>query len=97
MGGRTTLQAAREIPVVESFVDREDFYRETCCAIEKAVQGCKGSRAARLAERKAIFAALERFNLINTTRGGMDAAKLNADKSRWTQHGCQAWIPSTVS
>ena len=79
---RTALQAAREMPVAERLVDREDFYRETCCAIEKAVQGCNGSRAARLAERKAIFAVLERFNLITTTRGGKDAAKLNTDKSR---------------
>ena len=42
----------------------EDFYRERCCAIEKAVQGC--NRAARLVERKAILAVLERFNLITT-------------------------------
>lgn len=45
LGGRTALQAVREMPVAERLVDREDFYRETCCAIEKAVQGCKGSRA----------------------------------------------------
>ena len=36
----------------------------------------------RLAERKASLAMLERFNRITTTRGGKDAAKLNADKGR---------------
>ena len=82
LGNRTALQAAREMPVAARLVDREDFYRETCCAIEKAVQGCKGSRAARLAERKSTIATLERFHLITTTRGGEDAAKLNTDKSR---------------
>lgn len=44
------------------------------------MQGCKGPRAAQLAERKAIFAVLERFNRITTTRGGKGAAKLNATR-----------------
>ena len=82
LGGRTALQAARVMPIAERLVNRQELYRETCAAIECAVQGCTGSRAARLAERKATFTVLEHFNLMTTSRGGKDAAKLNADKTR---------------
>ena len=82
LGDRTALQAARVMPIAERLVDRQELYRKTCAAIESAVQGCTGSRAARLAERKAIFTVLEHFNLMTTTRGGKDAANLNTDKTR---------------
>jgi hypothetical protein len=82
LGGRTSLQAAREMPVAERLVDREGFYRETRRAFAKVVQGCDSLSATRLAELKATFVVLERFNLLTTSRGGKDAAQLNTDKSQ---------------
>ena len=82
LGGKTAAAAARASPVAERLVDRAHFYAETCSAMEKAVQGCPTRRAARLAEREAIYGQLERHELIMRHRGSKDGAKLNAAKSR---------------
>ena len=55
---------------------------DSTAPVYPAAVGWPCASFSRLAEPKAIFAVLERFNLITTTRGGKDAAKLNTDKSR---------------
>ena len=48
LGGRTAQQVAREMQITERRVDLQDFFEETCAAIECAVQGCTGSATAPL-------------------------------------------------
>ncbi len=52
-------------------VDREIFYRAVCAAVTQAVNGRDPGRARRRAERAAIFATLEQFDLIIRYRGGV--------------------------
>ena len=82
LGGQTAREAAQALPVAEQGLERGRFYKETCSAIGKAMQGCPTHRAARLAEREAIYGQLERHGLIMRHRGKKDGAKLNAAKSR---------------
>ena len=74
LNGRTAAEAAAELPIAETLVDRQKFFTETRAAIGTAVQDCNGARAARLAERKAILQTMARYSLITITRGGKDVA-----------------------
>lgn len=49
---------------------RDRFYRECRQNMAKAVQEAQTKRAARFAEREAIFSTLEKFGLIKRSRGG---------------------------
>lgn len=49
---------------------REAFYDAVCRAQKEAVQGLKGARARRLAERRVIFNTLVSFGLAGINRGG---------------------------
>ncbi len=49
---------------------RDHFYKQCRQSMAKAVQGVQGKRAARFAEREAIFSTLEKFGLIKRSRGG---------------------------
>lgn len=54
-----------------ALVDRETFYRAACAAMAAAVPQQAKGRARRRAERAAIFATLEQFDLIIRYRGGV--------------------------
>lgn len=49
---------------------RERFYKEARRRMQEAVLGAETWRAARLAEREAVYAALESFGLVRRERGG---------------------------
>lgn len=74
--GTNALRDRNLVPAYNA-VDRESFYRSTCAAIERAMDGQEGRRARRRARREAIYASLERFGLVTRTRGdgGADAVK----------------------
>lgn len=55
-------------------VGRRAFKEAACSAIKGAVQGCKDDRKRRAAERWGIFESMERFGLIEPTRGGSKLA-----------------------
>lgn len=67
---KSAEQACVALPWWYSRVSREEFHSTACAAIERAVQNAKGERARRAAEREAIFAVLEQFQLIKRWRGG---------------------------
>jgi transposase InsO family protein len=60
---------AQTMPSWYDRIDRETFYEEVQISIKSAVQGLKGNRA-RKAERDAIYDVLEKYGLIERTRGG---------------------------
>lgn len=69
LGWKSAQQACADLPWWYSRVSREEFHSTACAAIERAVQNAKGKRARRAAEREAIFAVLEQFQLIKRWRG----------------------------
>ena len=79
LGYRTAAQADAELPRAPDAVDRARFYAEACCALRRAVLGCKGARARRRAERNSIYATLENFDLITRTRGGAPLAPIETE------------------
>jgi len=66
-------------PVRYNDEQRARFYEAVCQRIEAAVQGARNPRAERLAERAAIFAALEEEELIVRTRGGAPLVARDAE------------------
>jgi transposase InsO family protein len=64
--------AATSTPLTVLYTEeqRERFYNAVCRRVEAAVQCAPDRRAARMAEREAIHAALEERGLIKRTRGG---------------------------
>ncbi len=70
-GWKTSDELARELHAGYDVVDRDCFYQAACNAQREAVQGLKGARAVRLAERMAIMQTLVRFGLAELTRGGV--------------------------
>lgn len=70
LGWLTPRQAGEILPRWYTRVCRGSFYQSTCQAVEIALAGIKGARARRRAEREAILANMERFELIKRTRGG---------------------------
>jgi transposase InsO family protein len=59
--------------------DRARFHETVRRRVERAVQCAPDARAARLAEREAIFAVLEERRLIRRTRGGARLARRKAE------------------
>jgi hypothetical protein len=76
---RTARQAYAELPSAERLVDRARFAAAARCAIQEAVQDCRTARQRRLAERQAILATLERFQLITRNRGRAPCRTANAE------------------
>lgn len=70
LGWLTPRQAGEILPHWYTRVCRGSFYQSTCQAVEIALAGIQGARARRRAEREAILANMERFELIKRTRGG---------------------------
>jgi len=60
---------AQHMPSWYNLVDRNTFYEEVNIAVKSAVDGEEGDRA-RKAERDAIHGVLEKYGLIEWTRGG---------------------------
>lgn len=69
LGWKSADQACADFPWWYSRVSREEFYSTVCAARQRAVQGAKGKRAQRAAEREATLAVLEQFQLIKRWRG----------------------------
>jgi hypothetical protein len=70
-GERTAREVYAALPAAETLVDRAELFDAAHCAIAEAVEGCRTARERRLAERKALLATLERYELITQTRGPM--------------------------
>jgi hypothetical protein len=70
-GDLSARELDRSLPAAEHFVDRACFYETTCRAIEAATADAKNARARRRAEREAIFATMQQFQLIQRTQGGV--------------------------
>jgi hypothetical protein len=66
---KSSDQACAEIDWWYSRVSRDEIYTAVCAARQQAVQGVKGKRAQRSAEREATFAVLEQFHIIKRWRG----------------------------
>ncbi len=69
-GYRTTEQLEKGLPPWSGKVTREEFYRQACKRMEKAVEGGGTAREKRQAERQAVYETLEKFQLVRRTRGG---------------------------
>jgi transposase InsO family protein len=69
-GGLTAAAADGCLPSWRLRVSRERFYATARCAHRLAVLDCPAGRARLRAEREAVMRALERFELIQRTRGG---------------------------
>ncbi len=67
---KTAVAVDRETPRWYASVDRSVFFRAVLEAVQKAVKGCRNDRERRKAEREAILCTMERFGLIQRTRGG---------------------------
>lgn len=67
----TALELRRSMCAATALVDRETFYRAAGAAMTAAVPPQAKGRARRRAERAAIFATLEQFDLIIRYRGGV--------------------------
>jgi hypothetical protein len=67
----TALELRRSMRLATALVDRETFYRAAGAAMTAAVLPQAKGRARRRAERAAIFATLEQFDLIIRYRGGV--------------------------
>jgi hypothetical protein len=74
---KTAVECDLTMPGWYDVVSRECFHETACRAIEEATRGQGTAREKRVREREAIFATLERFELIKRTRGGepLDAEK----------------------
>lgn len=72
MAWKSAEQACADLPWWYSRVGREEFHSTACAGVERAVQNAEGKRARRAAEREAILAVLEQFQLIKRWRGRPD-------------------------
>jgi len=68
-GWKTAAEADASTPSWRSLVSREALYGAVTCAVREAVLDYSGSRARRRAVREAILGTLERFSVIQRTRG----------------------------
>ncbi len=73
-GGLTARELDRVLPGWYPRVSRAEFYEAACTAIAEAVEGAGTVEEARVAEREAILATLERFGLVRRTKGGKPLA-----------------------
>jgi transposase InsO family protein len=69
-GYRTADELKMFLPSWSGSVKREEFYEQACKCMEKAVKGGETAREKRQAERQAVYETLEKFNLVERTRGG---------------------------
>ena len=69
-GNRTAVALDAIVPHWYPRVDRERFYAASQAAMAEARAGAPSARAARAAEREAIWRTLEAFGLARRTRGG---------------------------
>lgn len=69
-GYLTANELAETMPCWYNTVSREVFYQEACDRMETAAQGKEGNHA-RKAQRDAVYEVLEKYRLIERTRGGM--------------------------
>lgn len=69
-GYKTAVELDATLPVGYYNIGRERFYKEARRRMQEAVLGAETWRAARLAEREAVYAALECFGLVRRVRGG---------------------------
>lgn len=72
--GLTAHEADLILPPATSMVSREEFYEACRIAVEEAVKAKTSRRAQRLAERGAIHAVMERYELVKITGGRRRAA-----------------------
>jgi hypothetical protein len=68
-GFKTANELDETLPVGYNCI-RDRFYRECRSNMERALQGSKTKRAGRLAEREAVFSTLQKYGLIERSRGG---------------------------
>lgn len=66
---KSSDEACAKFPWWYSRVCRAKLYSTVCAARRRAVQGAKGKRARRKAEREATLAVLEQFHIIKRWRG----------------------------
>ena len=69
-GYRTAQELEAQLPPWREKVEREAFFEQACKSMEKAVQGGGTAREKRQAERQAVYETLEKFRLVERTRGG---------------------------
>lgn len=70
LGFRTAAECYQDPTARDTMPDRDLFYRSACDALDVASRA-PDNRARRRARREAIYATLERFELITRTRGGV--------------------------
>lgn len=70
LGYRTAAAADAALAPWYDPSTRERFLATVCRRIADALQGVQSPRARRVARREAIYASLERFGLVERTRGG---------------------------
>jgi transposase InsO family protein len=68
--GLTPAELDRIAPRAEPLVSRARFYADVCSALESARALHAAPRARRMAEREAVWGALERAGLVTRIRGG---------------------------
>jgi hypothetical protein len=68
--GLTPEELDRIAPRAEAHVRRARFYADVCSALETARAAHAAPRARRMAEREAVWCALERAGLVTRVRGG---------------------------
>ena len=69
-GYRTAQELEDQLPSWRGKVERGVFFEQACEAMEKGVKGGGTAREKRQAERQAVYATLEKFQLVERTRGG---------------------------
>lgn len=71
--GGTLMSANRldeSLPAAYNFINPKSFYAECRAAMWNAREAAVGWRAKRMAERSAVYATLEKFGLVEITKGG---------------------------
>jgi hypothetical protein len=68
-GWKSAAERDRSLPRADARVDREEFYRAACAAMDEAEHGLEDRDARCLTRQKAFWATMERFGLARTHRG----------------------------
>lgn len=69
-GYRTAQELEAQLLPWREKVERGVFFEQACKSMKKAVQGGRTAREKRQAERQAVYETLEKFRLVEITRGG---------------------------
>jgi hypothetical protein len=80
-GYLTSKELAQTMPIWYNLVDRDTFYEEAVIAMKAAVAGRERDDA-RKAERDAVHSVLEKYGLIEWTRGGRTLTYCDQGDSR---------------